>query len=101
QGGGKHRALTHAVRITFGQIVDEVVQVEELDHLVDSVAAIIDRQTVHIRDELQEFTAGQLLVEVRQIGNIADELASLVTSRHHIETADTDRTGRGEEQTAY
>ena len=58
------------------------------------------RQAVHVGDELQKLTAGQFLVQVGLVGNVADQLAGPVALFFQIETADADGAGSGKEQPA-
>src|SRR5262249_46045332 len=100
QSGGEHGALAHSVGIAFGKIIDEITQVEKVDHIFHPLYPMGARQAVHIGYELQEFTAGELLVEVRLVRNVADEPAGAIAILFEIETADTDATRRREQQAA-
>ena len=95
QGRGEHDALFHPLRVVFAELVDVVAHLERLDQLVDPLGGPPRLEAVHLHDELEELATGQLVVKIRLIGNVAQELASLLARR--VETTDPDR-ARGRSQ---
>ena len=43
QGGGEDGALLHAVRVALGQVVHELAEAEQVDHLLDALPAAARR----------------------------------------------------------
>ena len=76
------------------------MQPEQLDHRASIRRADRARGIpVHVGDELQHFAPGELLVEERLVGNIADELTRLPATLVQVEPADA-HAARGREQQA-
>ena len=57
-------------------------------------------QTVHLADELQKFAAGQLLVQIGLIGNVAQQLPRLFAVRLQIVAANANLSRRRKEEPA-
>ena len=87
----EYGALAHAVRIAFGEIVDKLAEAEFVNRLGDALPAQVARQSIHIGNELEEFAAGQLFIEIRLIRNVAEELAGAVAVGVQVEAADAAR----------
>src|SRR5262249_47796823 len=76
----------------------EVVEAKQGDHLGHAPLGRFGIHAVHLGDELQELAARELVVQIRLIGHVADELPSLVPLADDVETADPQRAARGKEQ---
>jgi hypothetical protein len=98
--GGKHRSLPHPVRIPFGEVVDEVVEVEELDHFRHFFPCPSGRHSVQVRGELEELATSEFFVQEWLVRNVADDCAGLVSLGLEVKPADTDRSTCGEQEPA-
>ncbi len=94
QRRGEHDALFHPLRVVFAELVDVVAHLERLDQLVDPLDGPPRLEAVHLHDELEELATGQLVVKIRLIGDVAQELACLLA--RCVETTDPDACPRSE-----
>ena len=96
QGRGEDDALLHPLRVVLAELVDVVAHLERLDQLVDSLRRPPRLEAVHLDDEPEELAPGQLVVEIRLVGDVAQKLPGLLARR--VEPADPDGArGRGEQ----
>ncbi len=78
------------MRVGFSQLVDELVKFEMLHLPADAFDRVALVQPVHAGDEMQEFPAGELVVQKRHIGDVAQQPAGAATVGRQIETAQPD-----------
>ena len=97
QRGSEDHALLHPLRVGFAELVGIVAHLEGFDQLFDPLGRSVPIQPVHLHDELEEFPPGELVVKIRLVGNIAQQLPRLLA--RGVEAPDPHRSRIGRQQT--
>src|SRR5262249_3772088 len=68
---------------------------------LDAPLALFPRQAVHVGDELEKLSAGELFVEIGLVRHITDHLPRLVSLLLQIKPADADGSRSGKKKPAH
>ena len=101
QRRSEHESLFHAVRIAFGQLIDESAKPKVGDLLGNAFLREIAGHSVHLGNKLQKLTPRQLVIEVGFVGDITRSKTSFATLRDDVEARDLDRPRSWLEQTYH
>ena len=99
----QHRArqrqlLAHAMRVRLDQLVGFIGQLEQAQQRLGPLPSDLRRDLVQPAHEGEELAPGQLRVQVRRLGQIADTALDLARLLDHVEAGDKGRPTRRSHQ---